>query len=1182
MLKKSKSCDDSRLFVLLNGVEGSAAYNEAAQHVDRCEKCQSSLTELAADKDDWCEAQQFLRPRGIDVLSPEEGPSKREADSGWTHGEVPDTDSESFDFLAPPRHPEMLGRLGRYEIERHIGSGGMGIVFKAHDTELNRPVAIKVLAPHLAANHAARKRFAREAKAAAAVVHENVVAIHNVSSSGKLPYFVMQFVPGRSLQARVDADGPLEAKEILRIGMQVCSGLAAAHEQGLVHRDVKPCNILLENGVERVLLTDFGLARAVDDASITRSGVVAGTPDYMSPEQANAEPVDKKSDLFSLGSVLYFMCAGHPPFRADRAMAVLKRICHSKQRPVTDVNPDVPYELSVIIEKLLAKKPQERYADANTVHQTLTDVLCRMQEGRLSTRRGRMLRISRSRSIVSSSILLVVALVVLATLVFAFSSAKVQSPHSLAEKDGQKLSNASATSPSGNATKTSGSAVTQAPSNVVIEYGTDPLIQKHDSDRGDYFVEQQREAAADQPDLSTPSRGVQWAEGGVSQAQRELTIRNFELAEALAEKERSEARLRAQSAEYERLATNDVSEYTSEDRLEAAKHNQEVAKASVEKADAAIKRAEALVAEAKAKLEQAEALLRATKRYHEERKPKSGDASVVDWTTDAETGVAYRLSIPKLSWSINETPKVTLEIRNGDRKNLYVWPAAEACKIELDGVRYMHHPPQRTSKRLVGSEKLAIDLPLKPESDKWARSELFFANQPLKLTPGKHSVRVVFRVLEGTEQGAKRKLTLRELKEIVSQPVVFEFGVDTADQPENQEAESVAEAEARVAAAEQKLSESERLQEKGLVTELQVEADKLVLERAREHLRAKQKRQTAEPHGEEARGGSSEHPASSRDASLIYVILGIDRSVVHMARSVEFESESAVLRTLAGQTKVIPSGEVASVHVFRQTNPDAIDVIVLKNGKVQLGELLGADETQVILRKSDDTAEPKSFGRGPVLYEQAVQVLTIPNYEILHIIHGNGVEGRIWKWTDGPDGRLPTEQPEPAEAYGEELKKSAAPHTNRTDSPSGQARPARYNTRSTNEARFHWTPDDPPLYVVQTNDGVIFVARSMDMEADSSVFRTFDGGTERIPSDNVRSVHFFRQTSAEAVDVVVLKDGRVYVGKLVNSSRDWITLGQIKNRFRSSSFGFKRNEILHIIDNATKFRDEYAEEQPGF
>ena len=195
----------------------------------------------------------------------------------------------------------MLGRLGPYEVSGVIGAGGMGIVLKAFDCSLDRTVAIKVMAPHLASSGSARRRFAREAKAAAAVLHPNVIAIHGVAADQALPYLVMPYNRGMSLQKRIDQDGPLPLQETLRIAEQIAAGLAAAHAQGLVHRDIKPANILLEDGVERLAITDFGLARAVDDATMTRSGVIAGTPQYMSPEQARGDSIDHRSDLFSFG-----------------------------------------------------------------------------------------------------------------------------------------------------------------------------------------------------------------------------------------------------------------------------------------------------------------------------------------------------------------------------------------------------------------------------------------------------------------------------------------------------------------------------------------------------------------------------------------------------------------------------------------------------------------------------------------------------------------------------------------------------------------------------------------------------------------------------------------------------------------------------------------------------------------
>ena len=366
--KTETACAEVSLEVLLFGDEDSAEFRESASHVESCARCQDRLTKLAADDGDWDDVRDVLQSTAAIGDSEPRGKS-----SGRRI---------KLDFLSPPSHPEMLGRLGRYEIEQVIGAGGMGIVLKGFDTELNRPAAIKVLAPHLAHSGVARQRFAREARAAAAVVHEHVVAIHNVESEQETPFIVMQYVAGRSLQDRVEQDGPLTATEILRIGMQAASGLAAAHAQGVIHRDVKPANILLENGVERVLLTDFGLARAADDASLTHSGIVAGTPHYMSPEQASGEPTDARSDLFSLGAVLYFMATGHPPFRAERAMAVLHRICHDQYRPVCEIAPHIPDELADVIDRLLEKKPSRRFATAGDAQQALAGVLSNLQQPR--------------------------------------------------------------------------------------------------------------------------------------------------------------------------------------------------------------------------------------------------------------------------------------------------------------------------------------------------------------------------------------------------------------------------------------------------------------------------------------------------------------------------------------------------------------------------------------------------------------------------------------------------------------------------------------------------------------------------------------------------------------------------------------------------------------------------------
>lgn len=385
-----------------------------AEHLEQCPKCQSRLASLSG-AGGWTNAM-VSHLRSLDVFERElQDPlvhTTIELRAGSLQDDAPESDEIeldpiSLDFLEPASHPELLGRLGRFNIERVIGAGGMGVVFKAHDGELHRSVAVKVLAPHLANSAAARRRFAREAQAAAAVIHPNVIPIHNVESDGKLPYLVMQYVAGESLQTRVDRLGPLPIADVLRIAQQTAAGLAAAHAQGLIHRDVKPANILLEESIDRVVLSDFGLARTVDDASLTRTGIVTGTPHYMSPEQASGEAIDCRSDQFSLGCVLYFMLTGRAPFRAETAMGVLNRICHHPHRPVSQINAAVPRELARVVDRLLAKQAGARFESAAACEAELSRLLSALQSGRL-----RIVRDSKRLSLKQRRFLLATAITV--------------------------------------------------------------------------------------------------------------------------------------------------------------------------------------------------------------------------------------------------------------------------------------------------------------------------------------------------------------------------------------------------------------------------------------------------------------------------------------------------------------------------------------------------------------------------------------------------------------------------------------------------------------------------------------------------------------------------------------------------------------------------------------------------
>jgi len=383
MVARMSICDRRQLELALADLLLPAQSDELSQHLQDCSHCRAELEQLAGGGQWWSEARTFLSSSDELVAADDSqaAGTLRVPLSDGTRS-VPTTvdDESSLHFLTPSDQPGMLGRLGNYEIEEVVGRGGMGIVLKAQDPALDRRVAIKVLAGHLSASAAARKRFAYEAKAAAAVAHDHIIPIHAVDTSSPTPFLVMPFVTGRSLQDRLDERGILETREVLRIAMQTAEGLAAAHAQGLVHRDIKPANILLENGCERVRITDFGLARAVDDASQTQSGFIAGTPQYMAPEQARGEPIDARADLFSLGSVMYAMCTGRPPFRAETTLAVLRRICDDEARDVRVINPDVPPWLAAIVEKLLAKSPTDRFQTAAEVADLLKQWLAHLAQ----------------------------------------------------------------------------------------------------------------------------------------------------------------------------------------------------------------------------------------------------------------------------------------------------------------------------------------------------------------------------------------------------------------------------------------------------------------------------------------------------------------------------------------------------------------------------------------------------------------------------------------------------------------------------------------------------------------------------------------------------------------------------------------------------------------------------------
>lgn len=298
----------------------------------------------------------------------------------------PQTCTQSFDFkdrLANAgfeSDEDEYKTLGKYRIVERLGSGGMGVVYKAYDDGLRRWVAIKTLSRTLSGAVVARRRFMREARAAAAVRHPNVVTIHAVEEQDGVPFIVMEYIEGCTLRdLRRDAQ-TLTPLHILKISVQVAAGLAAAHVQGVIHRDVKPGNIMLE-GEDRVVLTDFGLARAaIDNVELTSGAMPLGTPAYMSPEQVNGSTVDARSDLFSFGCVLYAMFVGHSPFQGQNALEVARKVTELVPRPLIDVDPRTPPFLSDIVARLLEKNPAKRYQSSLELLDVLNGHLAQLNQ----------------------------------------------------------------------------------------------------------------------------------------------------------------------------------------------------------------------------------------------------------------------------------------------------------------------------------------------------------------------------------------------------------------------------------------------------------------------------------------------------------------------------------------------------------------------------------------------------------------------------------------------------------------------------------------------------------------------------------------------------------------------------------------------------------------------------------
>ncbi len=407
MIARTGDCDVGRLVAMLGDSLDQAQQAEVTRHLDQCESCRRQLEDLAADHSWWDDTREVLA-EFVELETQVVSPPSRHGQSNefstqrveakgsddiensgqaltWDHlagqprqglapgqrstPDVAGRDHWVLGLLQPSSSDEanVLGEIDSMPIHSVVGQGGMGVVLKACDTNLHRFLAIKLLSPMLASTGVARQRFFREAQAAASVVHPNIVPIYAVSGDRTLPYLVMPFIAGGNLQQHLDEEGALPLERVLSMGLQVAEGLAAAHRQGIVHRDIKPANLLLDEGGFRIMLTDFGLARALDDATLTASGMVAGTPQYMSPEQACGGTIDHRSDIYSLGAVLYALATGRPPVRGDSTLEVLRGIGEQQPPPIIELNETYPDWFQRLVDRLMAKDADRRLQSAAEV-----------------------------------------------------------------------------------------------------------------------------------------------------------------------------------------------------------------------------------------------------------------------------------------------------------------------------------------------------------------------------------------------------------------------------------------------------------------------------------------------------------------------------------------------------------------------------------------------------------------------------------------------------------------------------------------------------------------------------------------------------------------------------------------------------------------------------------------------
>ncbi len=361
---QNENCNTELLTRYLSRKGNSAEDETLERHLDHWQVCRVRIEREAADEPFWRAVQSHLdtfRDTYHDASATKRLEAKVEP--------TPKTEAGYRRFLAEWLDADeagCLGRLHEYRILEIIGSGGMGLVLKAKDSRLDRLVAIKTLRSlAVQTDETAKERFFREATLAASLQSPHVISIFHIDTWRDIPYLVMPYIEGGSL-AEFAQKRRLEFREVLDIGQQIAAGLAAAHEAGMIHRDVKPSNVLLSHGLDQVLIADFGLARRQEQENLTVSGLIVGTPQFMSPEQAQGRPIDTRSDLFSLGSLLYWMTTGSYPFDTDHSLATLARVVGDEPVPLEKIA-DVPGWFGRLVRLLHSKSPDARIISAKQI-----------------------------------------------------------------------------------------------------------------------------------------------------------------------------------------------------------------------------------------------------------------------------------------------------------------------------------------------------------------------------------------------------------------------------------------------------------------------------------------------------------------------------------------------------------------------------------------------------------------------------------------------------------------------------------------------------------------------------------------------------------------------------------------------------------------------------------------------